>query len=217
VRGAHRERPNPAEARPGISPDDRRILAEHGTAPPTPRNGTVRGTMGKPQLPRRRAQEHIAPQLRDGPTPRQDPDHLVGHDPGLLAAFQRGISLAEAQQHMEAGNMEWGDMESSTHMESSTPIEPAYREPTHAESAHMGSTHAKPSHREPPHRDTAHRDPIPMDPIPMDPIPMEPAHTEPLPTVDAARITEARGARDGVTASRPEHTTTRHDGSAPAG
>ncbi|GGW47102.1 ATP-binding protein [Streptomyces caelestis] len=222
VRGAHRERPNPAEARPGISPDDRRVLAEHGTAPPTPRNGTVRGTMGKPQLPRRRAQEHIAPQLRDGPTPRQDPDHLVGHDPGLVAAFQRGISLAEAQQHMEAGNMEWGDMESSTPMESSMPIGPAHREPTHTvpthtESAHVGSAHAKPPHRDSAHRDPIPMDPIPMDPIPMDPIRMEPVHTEPLPTVNAARITEARGARDGVTSSRPDQTTTRHDGSAPAG
>ncbi|MGI5429995.1 ATP-binding protein [Streptomyces sp. CA-179760] len=106
VRGTRRERPTPAEARPGISPDDRRVLAGNVTEPPTPHNGAVRGTMGKPQLPRRRAQEHIAPQLRDGPTPRQDPEYLVGHDPGLMAAFQRGISLAEAQQHMESGHME---------------------------------------------------------------------------------------------------------------
>ncbi|MFF7790462.1 ATP-binding protein [Streptomyces sp. NPDC007991] len=172
VRGTHRERPNPAEARPGISPDDRRVLAENVTTPPTPGNGMVRGTMGKPQLPRRRAQEHIVPQLRDGPTPRQDPELLVGHDPGLMAAFQRGISLAEAQQHMEAGTMEWGDTDQSTHREPSTPLHP---------------------------------------------IPLEPVHTESLPTLDAARITEARGARDGATASRPDHTTTRHDGSAPAG
>jgi signal transduction histidine kinase len=191
VRGTHRERPNPAEARPGISPDDRRVLAENVTAPPTPRNSTVRGTMGKPQLPRRRAQEHIAPQLRDGPTPRQDPELLVGHDPGLMAAFQRGISLAEAQQHIEARHMEWGDMKS----------------PTHTESAHMGSTHVTPIHSESAQGEPTHRDPIPMEPV----------HTEPLPTVDTARITEARGARDGVTASRPDHTTTRHDGSAPAG
>ncbi|GAP50727.1 ATP-binding protein [Streptomyces azureus] len=190
VRGSHRDRPNPAEARPGISADDRRILAENVTAPPTPRNGTVRGTMGKPQLPRRRAQEHIAPQLRDGPAPRQVSDQLVSHDPSLMAAFQRGISLAEAQQHMEAGNMEWGDLE-----------------PTHMESAHVGSAHVQPPHSEPPHREPAHRDPIPMEPV----------HTESLPIVDAARITEARGARDGVTASRPDHIPTRHDGSAPAG
>ncbi|WP_328408659.1 ATP-binding protein [Streptomyces violaceus] len=117
VRGARRERPTPAEARPGISPDDRRVLAGNVTEPPTPRNGAVRGTMGKPQLPRRRAQEHIAPQLRDGPTPRQDPEYLVGHDPGLMAAFQRGISLAEAQQHMDSGDMGRGDREQPAHLE----------------------------------------------------------------------------------------------------
>jgi signal transduction histidine kinase len=96
VRGAE-ARPNPAEAMPGIRPDDRRVVTENIATPPTPRNGTVRGTMGKPQLPRRRAQEHIAPELRDGPAPRQDSEFPVGHDPGLMAAFQRGIGLAEAQ------------------------------------------------------------------------------------------------------------------------
>ncbi|KDN72591.1 ATPase [Streptomyces olindensis] len=182
VRGARRERPTPAEARPGISADDRRILAENVAAPPTPHNGAVPGTMGKPQLPRRRAQEHIAPQLRDGPAPRQDPEHLVGHDPGLMAAFQRGISLAEAQQNMEAGNMEWGDTMSS--------------------------------HRD---REPAHRDPIPRQPAQLEPLPTElPSSTTPA-SMDAVRTTEARGLRDGAGASRPDHTTTRHDGSAPAG
>ncbi|WP_435282682.1 ATP-binding protein [Streptomyces koelreuteriae] len=127
VRGTRRERPTPAEARPGISPEDRRVLAGNGTEPPTPRNGAVRGTMGKPQLPRRRAQEHIAPQLRDGPTPRQDSEYLVGHDPGLMAAFQRGIGLAEAQQHMESGDTVRGEREQPTH------IEPAHLEPAHTD------------------------------------------------------------------------------------
>ncbi|MFI6851188.1 ATP-binding protein [Streptomyces sp. NPDC050416] len=216
VRGTHRGRPNPAEARPGISPDDRRILAENGTSPPTPRNGTVRGTMGKPQLPRRRAQEHIAPQLRDGPTPRQDPELVVGHDPGLMAAFQRGISLAEAQQHMEAGNMDWGDTAPSTRTEP-THTESAHMGPTHTESAHVESAHVTPLHREPTRNEPTSREPTHRESAHRDPIPMEPVHTESLPTVDAARITEARGARDGVTASRPDHTTTRQDGSAPAG
>ncbi|MEV6504739.1 ATP-binding protein [Streptomyces sp. NPDC051642] len=103
VRGAHAERANPLEAVPGIRPDDRGTVAENVAAAPVPRGGAVRGTMGKPpQLPRRRAQEHIAPQLRDGPAPRQDSEHPVGHDPDLMAAFQRGIGLAEARQHMEA-------------------------------------------------------------------------------------------------------------------
>ncbi|MGW0844689.1 ATP-binding protein [Streptomyces sp. NPDC002787] len=111
VRGARKERPNPAEAVPGIRPDDRHTVAENAGTPPTPRvAGAVRGTMGKPQLPRRRAQQHIVPQLRGGPAPvsRQDPDHYIGHDPGLMAAFQRGIGLAEARQ------MESSDRDTST-------------------------------------------------------------------------------------------------------
>ncbi len=57
------------------------VVADSPGRPPTPRNGAVRGTMGKPQAAKRRAQEHIAPQLRDGPLPRQDPEQVVGHDP----------------------------------------------------------------------------------------------------------------------------------------
>ncbi|MDX2674942.1 ATP-binding protein [Streptomyces sp. NY05-11A] len=102
VRGARQTRANPAEAVPGIRQADRPVLEEHAGIVPTPRVGTVRGTMGKPQLPRRRAQEHIVPQLRGGPAPRQDAEQPVGHDPGLMAAFQRGIGLAEAQQSLEA-------------------------------------------------------------------------------------------------------------------
>ncbi|WP_234045888.1 ATP-binding protein [Streptomyces adelaidensis] len=106
VRGVREERPNPAEAVPGIRPDDRRTVTERTGEPPTPRVGAVRGTMGRPQLPRRRAQQHIVPQLRGGPPPvsRQDPDHYIGHDPGLMAAFQRGIGLAEARQ---TENSDW--------------------------------------------------------------------------------------------------------------
>ncbi|MEU8734315.1 ATP-binding protein [Streptomyces tendae] len=102
VRGTHRNRPTPAAAVPGVRSEDRDVLAEHAATPPVPRHSAVRGTMGKPQLPRRRAQEHIAPQLRGGPAPRQEPEQYTGHDPGLMAAFQRGIGLAEAQQHTES-------------------------------------------------------------------------------------------------------------------
>ncbi|MFJ8806906.1 sensor histidine kinase [Streptomyces sp. NPDC102490] len=101
VRGTHRNRPTPAAAVPGVRSEDRGVLAEHEATPPVPRHSVVRGTMGKPGLPRRRAQEHIAPQLRGGPAPRQEPEQYTGHDPGLMAAFQRGVGLAEAQQHTE--------------------------------------------------------------------------------------------------------------------
>ncbi|MFJ5094160.1 sensor histidine kinase [Streptomyces sp. NPDC088557] len=57
---------------------------------------TAPADRGRPLLPRRRAQEHIAPQLRDEPLVRKPEDHAL-HDPGLMAAFQRGIGLAESQ------------------------------------------------------------------------------------------------------------------------
>ncbi|MEV4949628.1 ATP-binding protein [Streptomyces sp. NPDC053755] len=50
----------------------------------------------KPSLPKRRAQEHLVPQLRDEPAGRK-PEEPALHDPGLMAAFQRGIGLAESQ------------------------------------------------------------------------------------------------------------------------
>ncbi|MEV1019659.1 ATP-binding protein [Streptomyces sp. NPDC050264] len=89
-------RATPADALPGIRPEDRESTPEHTATPPIPVNGAVRDTMERPGLPRRRAQEHLAPQLRGGPAPRQDDEPPVGHDPGLMAAFQRGITLAEA-------------------------------------------------------------------------------------------------------------------------
>ncbi|GAA0922599.1 ATP-binding protein [Streptomyces thermoalcalitolerans] len=104
-RGAREQRANPAKAVPGIRAEDRAALAAHEGVPPVPRAGAVqepRGTMDKPRLPRRRAQEHIVPQLRDGPVPRQGSEHTAGHDPGLMAAFRRGIGLAEAQHHRES-------------------------------------------------------------------------------------------------------------------
>ncbi|WP_244950323.1 sensor histidine kinase [Streptomyces griseofuscus] len=110
VRGTHRERPTPAEAVPGIRARHRAVVEEHEGVMPTPRADTVRGAMAKPQLPRRRAQENLVPQLRGGPAPRPDGDTLGGHDPGLMAAFQRGIGLAEAArpatdgEHAHAGH-----------------------------------------------------------------------------------------------------------------
>ncbi|MFE1290383.1 ATP-binding protein [Streptomyces sp. NPDC058751] len=105
VRGARAERPNPAEAVPGIRPEDRPTAAENAAVPHAPRAGAVRGTTGRPGLPKRRAQEHIVPQLREGQAPRPVAEYLVGHDPGLMAAFQRGIGLAEAA-HTEPARRE---------------------------------------------------------------------------------------------------------------
>ncbi|MEV6701648.1 ATP-binding protein [Streptomyces sp. NPDC051453] len=101
LRTARDERRTPADALPGIRSEDRQTTGEHTPGRPTPLNGAVRGTMGRPQLPRRRVQEHLAPQLRGGPAQRQErPENEapVLHDPGLMAAFQRGIGLAEAAE-----------------------------------------------------------------------------------------------------------------------
>ncbi|MEV6264665.1 ATP-binding protein [Streptomyces sp. NPDC051784] len=51
---------------------------------------------GRPRLPRRSNQEHLVPQLREAPVPRSDDENAL-HDPGLMAAFRRGVDLAEAQ------------------------------------------------------------------------------------------------------------------------
>ncbi|MFE0355652.1 ATP-binding protein [Streptomyces nigra] len=154
VRGTHRERANPAEAVPGISAEDRRQLAENSVSPLTPRGGAVRGTMGKPQLPRRRAQEHIAPQLRDGPVARQESDQVAGHDPGLMAAFQRGIGLAETQQHMESthtsgSHMSAGHMDSGHHVVADAlgaDPAPAPLDAHHTGAGHTGARHTEVRH-----------------------------------------------------------------------
>ncbi|WP_051806888.1 ATP-binding protein [Streptomyces sp. NRRL F-2664] len=55
----------------------------------------------RPVLPRRRAQSHLAPQLRDAPAPRPPADtEQPVHDPGLMAAFQRGFGLAQSENQV---------------------------------------------------------------------------------------------------------------------
>lgn len=53
---------------------------------------------GRPVLPRRRAQEHVVPELREAPAPRRTPEaEPPVHDPDLMAAFQRGFGRAESE------------------------------------------------------------------------------------------------------------------------
>ncbi|MER7722806.1 ATP-binding protein [Streptomyces sp. NPDC096323] len=95
LRAERLDRPTPADAVPGVrSTDDDFPGLPQGT-------GAVRGTMGRPQLPRRANQEHLVPQLREAPAPRAEEEHTL-HDPGLVAAFRRGIDLAEARAESEA-------------------------------------------------------------------------------------------------------------------
>lgn len=199
VRGARAERPNPAEALPGIRPDDRPTVAENAAMPPTPRKGAVRGTMGKPQLPKRRAQEHIAPQLRDGPVPRQDPEQVVGHDPGLMAAFQRGIGLAEAQ-HAEERRTE------APHSEAPPMDRP-----------HPDLPHSDLLYGDPPHPVLRHLDPLPpLDVIRVDQTSTGAPRIADAHTAHAPAPHEAHGTPDNAPAPGHDHTA-RHDGSTAAG
>ncbi|MFF3209785.1 ATP-binding protein [Streptomyces sp. NPDC002886] len=69
-------------------------------APPLSAVPAARDGGERPPLPRRRAQEHLVPQLREAPVPRpgggEGAERPV-HDPGLMAAFQRGFGLAQSE------------------------------------------------------------------------------------------------------------------------
>ncbi|MFE7764939.1 ATP-binding protein [Streptomyces sp. NPDC057438] len=232
VRGARDERPTPAEAVPGIRSDDRRAVDENAGAPPTPRvGGAVRGTMGKPRLPRRRAQQHIVPQLRGGPapTPSRDPDHYVGHDPGLMAAFQRGIGLAEARQ---TENSDWDTSTLDTTAADLAPPAPdaASRidtgqlttgrpttgrlttgQPTAGQPStghlHTGPAAGPPAHGGPGGADAPHREPAPRDVLHRDtarPLGGHPGGAAPIAVPPS-------------TLDAPHDRTSRQDGSTPAG
>ncbi|WP_435260247.1 ATP-binding protein [Streptomyces sp. 1222.5] len=177
VRGARATRPNPAEAVPGVNAEDRSAVEAHAGVLPTPRSETVQDTLDKPLLPRRRAQEHLVPQLRGGPAPRQVADTVAGHDPGLMAAFQRGIGLAEAQQPRETGYDE------SPHAQA------AYGEAAVAE-----SPYGKPAFQRSQHADTATMDPSPRGSFSLEAAHMADGHLQSAP----AESTE-------LTRARPEH------------
>ncbi|HEX2145789.1 MAG TPA: ATP-binding protein [Glycomyces sp.] len=57
-------------------------------------DGHSTGGDGRPELPKRNKQTHLAPQLRDEPQPGARGSE-TGHDPGLMAAFQQGRQRAD--------------------------------------------------------------------------------------------------------------------------
>ncbi|MEK9521723.1 ATP-binding protein [Streptomyces venezuelae] len=95
------DEPPPAPADPGRAPDGP-AAADHRAGPPAdllsplPPFPPAPEAGGRPVLPTRRAQEHLVPQLRDEPAARGTEEHAL-HDPGLMAAFQRGVGLAESR------------------------------------------------------------------------------------------------------------------------
>ncbi len=85
-------------ARPGPAADARPVPGPVAQAWSAPGGGPVGQAGERPTLPRRRAQEHLAPQLRDAPAPRRPADaEQPVHDPGLMAAFRRGFGLAQSE------------------------------------------------------------------------------------------------------------------------
>ncbi|MCH0541745.1 ATP-binding protein [Streptomyces sp. MUM 203J] len=90
----------------GVRPSGPRHAAPAPTptsaSTPEPPPATSAARDGRPLLPKRRAQEHIVPQLRGEPVRHSEHDDHALHDPGLMAAFQRGIGLAESMPATEA-------------------------------------------------------------------------------------------------------------------
>ncbi len=135
VRGAHRTGPLRQPPCPVSGP--RTGASSPSTRPPRPSRapGGARH-LTSPNCPAAAPEEHIVPQLRGGPAPRQEPEQHAGHDPGLMAAFQRGIGLAEAQQHREPTLMEPTRLDPPPASMEPAPVEPTPMEPTLMEPTH---------------------------------------------------------------------------------
>ncbi|MFF8914274.1 ATP-binding protein [Streptomyces sp. NPDC015032] len=109
-------------------------------APLGDRPGVVRGTMGRPQLPRRAHQEHLAPQLREAPAPRAQDEQAL-HDPGLMAAFRRGIEVAEARTESEADTGSSGTVPEAAPPRSRQPRQPPAPLPVRGHTATVAPHH----------------------------------------------------------------------------
>ncbi|MEU5719340.1 ATP-binding protein [Streptomyces sp. NPDC020403] len=103
LRAERVDRPNPAAAMPSSRPAAGAAAGVDGPAAAGDGDPEPRGASpARPQLPRRSNQEHLVPQLRQAPAPRVEDGNAL-HDPGLLAAFRRGVDLAEAQSADDPG------------------------------------------------------------------------------------------------------------------
>ncbi|MFD6426074.1 ATP-binding protein, partial [Streptomyces sp. NPDC060198] len=89
-----------APAGPHPAPSEQAAPAVYPEPQPAP--------LARPELPRRTNQENLVPQLRQAPVRRVPDEHAV-HDPGLVAAFRRGIDLAEARSAQDTEPPASGD------------------------------------------------------------------------------------------------------------
>ncbi|MFB7056342.1 sensor histidine kinase [Streptomyces vinaceus] len=98
---AVRSAARPVVREPAAPDQDPAPAPEPAPVPPLPDFVSVpaaRTDPDRPALPRRRAQHHLVAQLRDTPAPRPaDAPEQPVHDPGLMAAFQRGFGLAQSE------------------------------------------------------------------------------------------------------------------------
>ena len=99
------------------SPEKGTMPVHHRPTPPEPvrpadpgHPGEARAADARPALPRRNQQTHLAPQLRDAPADRYgapvDPyaEDAADYNPGLMAAFQQGVSRSDAAGRPEDGD-----------------------------------------------------------------------------------------------------------------
>ncbi|QKV97986.1 sensor histidine kinase [Streptomyces sp. NA02950] len=90
----------PVERRPVPAPAAESPLAPVAAAPASGDE--------PPVLPRRRRQEHLSPELRQSPHTAAAPKE-VDHDPGLMAAFQSGVRLAEDSREPDTSPSHGGE------------------------------------------------------------------------------------------------------------
>lgn len=93
---ASRSHHQPSAAQPAAHAPQSAPAPGAAPAPPLPEgHGGPQGA-DRPQLPRRRRQEHLVPELRRSPrSPGVSDEPEAEHTPGLMAAFRRGAGLAE--------------------------------------------------------------------------------------------------------------------------
>ncbi|MBT2206533.1 sensor histidine kinase KdpD [Actinomadura sp. NEAU-AAG7] len=87
--------PAQPSTRPSAPPEQRDVLGGH--VPAAPQQPPAASAGERPPLPRRQAQTHIAPELAEQVemSAPVDDEREIEHNPGLMAAFKRGVRSAE--------------------------------------------------------------------------------------------------------------------------
>lgn len=90
-----------AEAGPSAAAGGAHHRPEPAWAVDVPEPGAAALTLNadeRPPLPRRQAQTHLAPELVNAPDEVQQDEQEIDHNPGLMAAFQKGIRSAQENE-----------------------------------------------------------------------------------------------------------------------